>query len=222
MRSLRRGSLAPAMTIMIGLWLASTGKLAAEEPKSQPPVVYLSPTAVFEAWRAARNNGDWRTVFSCLTPEFQEYAVLERYIGTGLTSAQREAESIRRKHGLDGEAMLVEYRKLVAERQRKAEKDREANLKHEQVPSDDELLRKVLCAHIKDKAGFFKDVTNLMRNPAWESPVGNLQNLKIRGDAATGATKEASFRFRKVNGGWLLAGEKATLPERVAPAFSAH
>ena len=87
-------------------------------------------------------------------------------------------------------------------------------------PHDDQLWRDVVVANVKDKAGFFEAVAKLSeKDPVW--PVGDLEQVVVQSDTATGRAKltfvpsageprptvdkiDKTFKFRRVNGGWLL------------------
>ena len=83
-----------------------------------------------------------------------------------------------------------------------------------------------LAAHVKEKAGFFEGVSRLFEEKT-ASPLGELEELAVEGDTATGHAKvtkvpdveggESSlkarrlsvirdelFKFRRVKGGWLI------------------
>jgi hypothetical protein len=96
---------------------------------------------------------------------------------------------------------------------------------------DDQLWRDVVVSHIKDKAGFYEAVVKHFDERAAKrheerpvEPLGELQRLDVHGahgEWATGSAKltlipgpgesppvvnpiDKTFRFRKVNGGWLI------------------
>lgn len=101
-------------------------------------------------------------------------------------------------------------------------------------PQDEELVQSVVAAHVEDKAGFFEAVEKYLHERAVKEqsvgpvhPLGDLQQLAVHGDTAEGRAKETilpnvaggegplksgespavydrSFKFRRVNGGWLI------------------
>jgi hypothetical protein len=123
------------------------------------------------------------------------------------------------KHGVDPDnAALDDF--LVEEY---ATKPDAGESSAEPDPASPGLKRDALCnflaAHVKDKAGFFDAAANLLFRPI--SPVGNLEHLGFGADTAKGDAKltyipppgesprvvkehDKTFRFRKVDGGWLL------------------
>jgi hypothetical protein len=91
--------------------------------------------------------------------------------------------------------------------------------------SEHELLCDVVAAHVQDKAGFFEAVSNLFDQGDRYEPLGELKQLTVVGDTASGQAEsmkqhlsssgdgvekvvrrryDQTFQFRKVNGGWLI------------------
>lgn len=158
----------------------------------------------------------------------------------------------KEKHGVD-------IAKLIAERENNAKKAAESRKKQgkkepasgstpiatagpsEELgpplpPHDEDLVREVVSAQIKDKAGFFEDANKAIVNAhdvELEPRIGQLEGVNIEGDRARGSAKvmifhlesthgeatrkvghtvEMTFHFRRVNGGWLLAVQKEAEP----------
>ena len=195
---------------------------------------YPSPTAVFDAYRKARDKRDARTVFSLLTPQAQSDAVFESFFEcTELGSKEMGAivtkyvdvatldddyeKQYKKKHGVNTAMVTTGHEKAP---------------KSAPSPLDEQLWRDVLVAHVKDKAGFYEAVGEHFDKPAADRheenpdfPLGDLEHLLVKGDTATGSAKETilprggesprkpgesppiyekPFEFRRVNGGWLL------------------
>jgi hypothetical protein len=186
---------------------------------------YPSPTAVFDAYRKARENREWRTCFSFLTPEAQNDAVFEDFFACA-EHASKEEHAIVKEY-VDGTTLNDDYEKKYKEKHGidlpKLRAGRETDPTFVPPPPDRDLLRDVVAAHVKDKAGFFEANAKLSeKNPV--SPLGDLEQLVIDDDTATGRAATPgfhyetpgktprkvedktykAFHFRRVNGGWLL------------------
>ena len=198
-----------------------------------PPKRHPSPKAVFDAWREARVRRDWRTCFSLLTSEVQDYVVFESYFSCSIKDS-KESNAVLKRYGADWETLTNDLR-------------RESKTKHGVEPTDDKvlwdalekeykashgipphsthhLLTDILRGHLKDKAGFCEAAAKVLpNNPA--SPIGDLERVTVQGDTATGHAAvsvaqqtmppgeafgkiedklDKKFQFREVDGGWLL------------------
>ncbi len=101
-------------------------------------------------------------------------------------------------------------------------------------PHDGQLFCDAVAAHVKDKAGFYDAVAKYFKERAAKHhdeppicPLGDLEELTVQGDTATAHAKvtilpnvaggetpikpgespaiyDKPFKFRRVNGGWLL------------------
>jgi hypothetical protein len=225
---------------------SANGKMDAEAQKG-----YASPKAVFDAYREARAKREARAVFSVLTPQTQSAAVFEAIFscmerqGTDAIRGRRsEAKEIglivekyfdypaavddyqkqyKKKHGID----LAKFRAKA-----EAETEKNPNAVIAEPPRDDQLWYDAVTAHVKDKAGFYvavkkhfqeRDAKHHINDPVW--PLGDLEQLVVQGDTATGRAKETilpradesplkpgqkppiyerPFKFRRINGGWLI------------------
>jgi hypothetical protein len=198
------------------------------------PTRYQSPKAVFDAYREAHARRDARTIFSLLTPHARDDAVfeslfscMERQGADAITGRRSEAEEIGRIVGkyFDSPAAENDYNKQYKKKHGTGPKT---------SPHDDQSWYDVVTAHVKDKAGLveavakhFEDIAAKRHEENPISPLGDLENLVVRGDTATGSAKETilrriasgesppkaggppsthdkPFKFRRVNGGWLL------------------
>jgi hypothetical protein len=88
------------------------------------------------------------------------------------------------------------------------------------LPKDDELGRQALYGATKDKIGFFVSVQTILEKDRRPNDIGDLEQLIIKDDTAEGSAKvtimpgsgespevrkiEKTFKFRRVNDGWLL------------------
>jgi hypothetical protein len=185
---------------------------------------YASPTAVFDAYREAREKRDWRKCFSLLTLEAQNDALFESFFACGMHDS-KESRAILKKYGLDdaavGDALRKKYKEKYGIDIDTAEGAASVALLGD---SDRDLLVDVVAAHVKDRAGFFEAENNPFVE-ATVSPFGDLEQLVVHDDTATGRAATSSFHdetppgeatrkvedkiyktfyFRRVNGGWLL------------------
>jgi len=193
---------------------------------------YPSPKAVFDAYREARAKRDAWVVFSLLTPQTQNDAVFEAIFscmerqGTDAIKGRRsEAEEIGRvvERYFDYPAAEDDYNKRY-----KKKHGTDPNTSRR----DNQLWYDAVTAHVKDKAGFYVAVTKHFEESAVKrheekpiSPIGDLEQVAVQDDTATGHAAtlgfhydtppgkpaqrvedniDKTFKFRKVNGGWLL------------------
>ena len=190
-------SLTFAVVVIGALSVVAVETAPAEKPSTQRPKVYSSPRAVFDAYCIARDNEDWRTLFSCLTRESQELEVFETFFACETTGHHQVAIAVCKKHGADDAAINAAYcrkykqkqgidiAKLVAERENGATKAPDSHKKQGEKepsgeatatpvagpseklgaslpPNDENLMREVVSAQIKDKAGFFEEANKAM------------------------------------------------------------
>jgi hypothetical protein len=182
---------------------------------------YASPKAVFDAYREAREKHDKRKLFSLLTPNAQNYAVFESFFAC-TEQGSKEMGSIVPTY-VDLPATVDDYEKRY---KKKHGIDPAKPLPPD--AHDGELWCDAIVSHVKDKAGFYEAVSNHFDERAAKRhekrpvpPLGELQHLDVHGEWASGTAKltiipgpgespprvnpiDKSFRFRKVNGGWLI------------------
>jgi hypothetical protein len=145
--------------------------------------------------------------------------ILEKYLDSRTLNDDYFAE-YKKKHGID-------IKKL-------AEEDPSKNTATPAPPRDDFLWHETVAAHVKDKKGFYVAVANYFHEEDVKknlggpvSLIGELQQLDIQDDTAEGSAKETllpdvaggeaplkpgespfvhdkTFKFRRINGGWLL------------------
>jgi hypothetical protein len=186
------------------------------------PKRYSSPTAVFDAFREARDKRDWRKVFPLLTPEAQSYAVFESFFECTELGSKRTGDAVPKY--VDLATLTEDYHKAYKKKHGIGLDEAEAKYKNEPTdanrPHDTELWSDVVVAHVTDKVGFCEAVAKLSeKEPVW--PLGDLEQLAVHGDTATGKAKltlvrqprgsppavdkiDKTYRIRKTDGGWLL------------------
>lgn len=168
-------------------------------------------------------------------------AVLKKH-RVGLQAIQTEYHRrYKEKHGIDIVKLLEERTAAAekAEQSRKAQKDARPSGEaqggavpgsSEQLgpplpPADEGLLRKTVCAAIRNKPAFCADVDSIIRNGERPAPLGKLEQLRVQGDKADGLAKtviyhfasgpdnrlqkvgqeiDLRFRFSKLNGNWFI------------------
>jgi hypothetical protein len=217
------------LAITVATFVASCAKRqASDSAEHKSPVRYSSPADVFNAYREARSKRDWRKCFHCLTPEAQKDALFETYFACGM-SGSKEVATICEKF-IDGVTLNADYEKRYKEKHGMSIAEVRAKEQTEEprgptATSDRDLLVEALNAQIQDKVGFYEAALNLLESSDSPSPIGDLGQMVIEGDSATGAADIAivhyemkpgepekrvddkvpkTFKFRKVNGGWLI------------------
>jgi len=191
-----------AAILLVGL----KGTLAAAQTLEAATRPHESPQSVFEQFRQAAADRNWRAVFDCLTPEAKNAAVFEAYFVTQLdldnpridellvkhhvARGAIELEFARRfkiKHGVDISKVLAGQRTTSAtSRSNDAIRPgHPSNAPTGGVPRDDNLLRQVVAHLIVDKSGFYEDVRKA-KSPPTATRLGGLTNLSISGDTARG------------------------------------
>jgi hypothetical protein len=188
--------------------------------------VYPSPRALFEAYRDASRHGDWQAIYHMSTSEAQRNMVFESYFACGEVSTPA-LKALQDKFG-PSEATLGKT--LREEYGRKHGADIGQGETAGNAARDQDLLRQVFFALTKDKVGFFTEVQKELNKQGGRSlaPViaGDLEDLTVNGDTATGrvvvrlfhlghdrgggpereveTTSYTTFHFRRVKRGWLL------------------
>ena len=195
---------------------------------------YPSPKAVFEVYREARAKRDYRKCFSCLTPEAQNEAAFESFFGCAMRKWGDVAAIVKKyvDTARIGDAYKKKYKEKHGIDIAKAVERYKNDPTLTPPPRDRQLLRDVVAAHIKDKAGFYEAVGKYSDKRAADRheanpvcPIGDLEQLVVQGDTATGKAKvtilprggesprrpgqparayEKPLKFRRINGGWLL------------------
>jgi hypothetical protein len=190
------------------------------------PNRYQSPTAVFDAYREARGKRELRKLFSLLTPEAQSHAVFESFFECTERGSKQTGAIVTKYVDLAtlNDDYENQYKKKHGVDLAKVQAGHENDPTFVPPPHDEQLWRDAVVARVKDKAGFFEAVAKLSeKNPV--SPLGDLEELAVHGDTATGHAKmtilprpgesppkaggpppiyDKPFKFRRVNGGWLL------------------
>jgi hypothetical protein len=103
--------------IMLGIFAtplaAPVRSTADERARRQVPIRYVSPAAVFDAWRAAQAKRDYRTAFFCLTPASIAALAYQAYVASyfaGEGELSPKVAAVLKKHGVDdASAIYDEY-----------------------------------------------------------------------------------------------------------------
>ncbi len=170
--------------------------------------LYSSPHAVFSAFREARKNGDWPTLFSCHTPQAKRYLVREAVFCCSMKEYEPKWRAVmseyvpkyviyieynkrhREKYGVvydpNAAETVAEAMKMDALRPWEGEADAvavEDSVQPDPLPArDEELYWEVVLAQVGDKAAFFKAVMELLGE---EPPIETFDDVVIQGDKAT-------------------------------------
>src|SRR3954464_8842586 len=68
-------------------------------PGAKSPVLYSSPTAVFNAYQDAHSQRDWRKCFQCLTSDAQADLIFETYFACGMSGSSEVAAMCKKYIG---------------------------------------------------------------------------------------------------------------------------
>jgi len=150
-----------------------------------------------------------------------------------LEFGKRFFEQYKRKHGhadvIDKFlAKAIPYWEAVDKATMNADDDEPVRVKPpkgdpgmDSLPDDKELARETLYEVTRDKVGFYAGVTAIASEGRNPSIIADLRDLVIDGDTATGRATittvpgpgespkngrafDRTYRFRRVNGGWLI------------------
>jgi hypothetical protein len=211
-----------------------------------------SPTAVFDAYRRADRNEEWRTLYFLFSPEVQRDVIFQFLFTCVAAENIPEVRAIRKKFGPREASTAILYYEAYKKKHGHAElidkclqeaipywkaKDEETDSNEQRaiippscaamdaLPKDDALVRQAVYDATKDKVTFFVEVQKLDRKRAKPDIVGDLKDVAIKDDVATGRAKitvepqvgegakeparrppsyEKTFKFRRINGGWLM------------------
>ncbi len=220
--------------LLIAVFFVTVSVSGDEKPKKPTSTAakrYESPSAVFDAFREADQKNDVRNTFRLLTSQGQVESVYMVCLAvTELASKEREA--ILSKY-VDEGAAERDYEKWYKDEHGVDLKKFRAEHEHEKAPvhaptRDDQLWWYAVASHVKDKPEFAEDVSKLLEEKKKLGPIlpyGPLEDVVINGDKARGRAARlsyhyepvpgktpkrvedkiyAKFRFRRVDGGWLL------------------
>jgi hypothetical protein len=223
-------STAKLLLIPLFILTASCARRSESKPSAAPPhAIYATPTAVFDAYREARRKREWRKCFDCLTPDSQKDQMFEIYFACGMSSSNEVAAMCKKYIG-ERETFNDDYERRYKEKHGVSIEDVRAKEQTEKprgptATSDRDLIVEVLNAHIQDKAGFYEAAANLLNQGDNYEPLGELKQLTVEGDTASGQAEsmmqhlsssgdgvekvvrsrhDKTFHFRQVNGGWLI------------------
>jgi hypothetical protein len=226
------------LTVKVGLILlpiltASCTRQGESKPNAaQARGIYATPADVFEAYKEAEWKREWRKSFDCFTPEAQKNMMFELAFQVGLSALDGSQKASLKKF-FDGKRepdFEQEFQeKFGMDHATFREKMRgDPNLAAMEA-AEQQLVRDVMAAHVRDKAGYFEAVRNLLDLSNDRGFVGELKQVTVEGDTASGQADsiyqslsnevsdegkrvqkrvrtrfDNTLRFRKVNGGWLI------------------
>ena len=226
-----------------GPLIQSPAASTADDPKS-----YDSPQQVFDAYREANANGNYRSVFFCLTPAARDNALFRMYVSH---RNNPQMTAVTKKYGIEMDEVSIKYHQQYKTKHGKQHKAVSLDGTELIQPSlssppiaphqlvDKALYRDVVCAEVSDKAGFYDAAAKITKTSDDLPPVGKLQDLKVQGESAkgnanvtrivyslrTGKLKKEldtyleTFHFRKAEGGWLI--EKKEIESSIPFIFPA-
>jgi hypothetical protein len=201
--------------------------LHAQPPGANSPVDkskndHSSPQAVYRSFVEASEKHEWQLRYRCLTPVSQRKVVYWVFLLCGMSDSA-EAKQLQSTHMGDRDKLFQEYR------QRYLAKHGELAFTPEQTGIKDEtLFIDTLFSLVEDREGFYAAVSKLFGDSGHSSPIGELRDVIISGDFATGVgtvtissttsredSKEKvetrrwikhdrTYEFRKINGEWLI------------------
>src|SRR5262245_12748820 len=184
-------STAKAWLIPLLILMASCARHHENKPSAaQSRSTYATPVAVFDAYRGARRKREWRKCFDCLTPESQKDMMFEIFFACAMSDSSEVAAMCKKYIGgrdtfnEDYERRYKEKHGVSIEEVRAKEQTEEP--RGPTATSDRDLLVEVLNAHIQDKAGFYESAANLLEQGESYEPLGELKQLTVEGDTASG------------------------------------
>jgi len=170
---------------------------------------YESPNAVFDAFQSSVKKKDWKTAYTCLTPDsgdrlagqmifvgamIKSFAAFDK---TGkLAGLVKPIDAVFDKHGLTKESL--------------------AKAKPSKDPKEQDAALLKLARLVKDRAAFLGELMPVMEKlgskKGDELGKATLKDVKIDGDNATGTAvtekggveKEEPLKFKKIGGGWRI------------------
>jgi hypothetical protein len=91
-------------------------QIVAAEPVTETTIVYPSPIAVYEVFRASYDRRDWQTIFSCLTPKFRDEQVFEAFVACSMQPSNPRIVAVLKRHGVNSEKIRAEYHRRYKEK----------------------------------------------------------------------------------------------------------
>ncbi|MHC4403089.1 MAG: hypothetical protein ACYTG0_25795 [Planctomycetota bacterium] len=201
---------------------AALGDVEHVEPALPSPKGYSSPRAAFDAYKKALKEKDWRTLFSCRTPQYQDLCVKE-LIFASRTRVDPLLTATLKKYGVDFDQVNEDYAKGLPNR-----------------PIDARALWRLTFDRVTNKARLFEEAQAIIYKERDPQPLGGLQDLRVQGNTAAGranstmvsweyapgrepkkreSTYPKEFYFLRLSGRWYLASgpEEMRSRERTAP-----
>ena len=186
---------------------------AGEPPRNSG---YDTPEELFEAYRQATNNRNWKTQFALGTSEFQDSQIFDIALGSA-SSDDPDLAPLFAKHGIDLKQILKE---VSASQGAKDEVDKLGELAARVVKgaTNKAELYEIFHQHLV-KRGAGTTTVHEMRNLVQQGSTASceLKETRIaketRTDFTTGVTSEvpvtfqgtSSLTFRRIDGKWFLA-----------------
>jgi hypothetical protein len=226
-------STAKVVLILLLILTASCARQGASKPSAaQARGIYATPVEVFDACREAEWKGEWRKCLDCYTPDAQKNMMFELIFSCGVGGSEIGGPLLVKKF-VDAK-WATDYHQKFEEKfgmdpATFREKMRTDPTVAAMEAAQHQLLCDVVAAHVKDKAGFFEAVRNMYDRGHDYGHLGELKQVTVEGDTASGqavtiyqsllievsnegkriqkvvrSRYDKTFRFRKVNGGWLI------------------
>jgi hypothetical protein len=197
---------AVAVVALVAALLVLSGDARGQEKK------YDTPQAVFDAFKTAIANNDWKAVYHTVTPESGNALVA----GLIVQGYQVQAFAAKDKTGKLAE-LAKPFEKAFARHslsQEVIEKALKAIGKPKTTEEGQTALLKV-AGLVKDRGAFLGDVMPLLtkgKKDLATAAKATLEDVKITGDKATGTVvtsvggkdKREPLAFKKVGGGWRV------------------
>jgi hypothetical protein len=188
--------------------------------------VYKTPQEVFVAFQAAGIKNDWQTGVACLTEVSQDTWVgFNAYFTVFLKNV---SETIARNKAVDRTGRFAEEAKTLDQILSKhgigpkalqtAGLERGAQFANLDESEAQKRFKK-LADMVKDHAGFLHDwfatLKKLGKLPAQGPFIGELKDVKVQGNTATGKRVMPQFThpigFKKIEGSWKIEIRAGTL-----------
>jgi hypothetical protein len=181
-----------------------------------------TPSERFDAFQKAGENGDWRAVFFCLTPEAQDDAIFEAYFACNMRLNDAKVLALLQSFGVSSDVVDKKYYEQYELKHGMSTPDSqregvpaplssgasnasailgsEESPAHRAPPLDQDLYRNVVLSLIADKAKFYDAACGILQNGRTFPGRKNLRDLSITGDAATGIADTTMQHLESASG----------------------